>query len=321
MKKVLFPAANDSGRLDPETADLVRAATRIGTPAAVVAGPAGTAAELAGELGALGVGTVYAAETDAHPGSARLAALEAAATVAEPAAILLPDTTDGLEIAGRLAVRLDSGAITGAVDLAIDGDAVVVTTSVFGGAYTVRSAVTRGIPIVTVRPGIAGVETLVEAAVVPLDCTVDPDPWPVTLSEHPEPAAGRPALAGAATVVSGGRGVGSSERFGVVEELADAFGGAAGASRAAVDAGYYPAKFQVGQTGTTVAPELYVALGISGAIQHRAGMQTSRTIIAVNTDEQAPIFDIADVGVVGDLFDVAPALAAAVRGRRGASAS
>ena len=322
MSEVLVLVEHSAGAMSGFTGELLAAAARLGTPAAVVIGAPGTADALARELGKLGAATVYAAESE---DAARfllipqVAGLQAAARAASPAAILIASSIDGREIAGRLAVRLNSGVITDAVDITLAADDVVVATqSVFGGGYTVQSSVSLGTPIITLRRNfVDGAADPADAVVVVLDLEIDPNISSTVLAEHSEPVGDRPALGAALVVVSGGRGVGSAENFAVVEELADSLGGATGASRAAVDSGYYPAQFQVGQTGTTVSPQLYIAVGISGAIQHRAGMQTSKTIVAINKDADAPIFDIADFGVVGDLFTVTPELTKAVRLRKG----
>ena len=230
--------------------------------------------------------------------------------------MLLAASADGKEIAGRLAARIGSGLLTDVVDVKDGGKGV---HSIFGGAFTVEAKATGDVPVITVRPGAVEAEPAAgagEGVTVEVPAQAE-NATKITSARARASAGDRPELTEATVVVSGGRGVGSAENFSVVEELADALGAAVGASRAAVDSGYYPGQFQVGQTGKTVSPQLYIALGISGAIQHRAGMQTSKTIVAVNKDEEAPIFEIADFGVVGDLFKVAPQLTEAVKARKG----
>jgi electron transfer flavoprotein alpha subunit len=318
MAEVLVLVEHSEGAVKKVTTELLTAARALGEPSAVVIGAPGTAAPLAEDLKAAGAAKIYVAESDDAANyliTPYVDVLEQLVESATPAAVLLPATADGKEIGGRLAARIGSGVLSDVVEIRSGGTAV---HSIFGGAFTVEAKVTADVPVITVRPG------AIDAAPTPgagEQVTVAvPAPAPNAAritARQPAVAGDRPELAEASIVVAGGRGVGSAEKFSIVEELADSMGGAVGASRAAVDSGYYPGQFQVGQTGKTVSPQLYIALGISGAIQHRAGMQTSKTIVAVNKDEEAPIFEISDYGVVGDLFSVTPQLTQAVKARKG----
>jgi electron transfer flavoprotein alpha subunit len=318
MAEVLVLVEHADGALKKVSAELITAARKLGEPAAVVVGKPGTAAPLTDGLKAAGAAKIYVAESDDAENYLITPVVDVLASLAEsatPAGVLLAATADGKEIAGRLAARIGSGLLVDVVDLK---DGAVGVHSIFGGAFTVEAVVTGDTPVITVRPGAIEAEPAGAAGeVVNVEVPAQAENATKITSRQPAVAGDRPELTEATVVVSGGRGVGSAENFSVVEELADSLGAAVGASRAAVDSGYYPGQFQVGQTGKTVSPQLYIALGISGAIQHRAGMQTSKTIIAVNKDEEAPIFEIADLGIVGDLFKVAPQLTEAVKARKG----
>jgi len=246
------------------------------------------------------------------------AALAERARAASADAVLLPHTPDGRELAGRLAARLGSPVLVDAVGVRLEDGRVVTEHSVFGGSFVTTAAADGAVPVVTVREGALDLPALPGADVVGAAELAPAEGRPDVTVESAEAVpvdTGRPELRSARIVVAGGKGVGSREAFALVERLADALGAAVGASRVAVDSGYAPQSAQVGQTGTTVSPDLYIALGISGAIQHRAGMQTAKTIVAVNSDPDAPIFEIADFGVVGDLFEVVPQLIDALEGR------
>ena len=306
MAEVLVLVDHLEGEIKKVTYELLTAARVLGEPSAVVVGSPGTAAKLADGLKAHGAEKIYVAESESSDFlSPEVSVLAALVEQVDPAAVLIAVSADGMEIAGRLAVRTGSGLLGDVVAVSPEG----VSHSVFGGAYIAEAKANTPHPVITLRPGSVEIEATDGAgAEQAVEVPTAAGRSATVTSREPIVGGDRPELTEASVVVSGGRGVGSAEDFAVVEGLADALGAAVGASRAAVDSGYYPHQFQVGQTGKTVSPQLYIALGISGAIQHRAGMQTSKTIIAVNKDPEAPIFEIADFGVVGDLFKVAPQL-------------
>ena len=310
MAEILVLAEHAGGEVKKVTCELITLARRFGEPAVVLAGAgAAQGQQRCAEFGAARVYTASDAVFDEYVVAPTAELLAQLVRDKAPALVLIAGTAEGKEIAARLAVKTDSGLLTDAVDLTPDSEGKpVAEQSIFGGATVVHSRVTRGTPIVAVRPH----------AVAPEPASGAAELSPVSLAAAVGGAkitgrvvaqrSDRPDLTEASIVVSGGRGTGGAEGFGVIEQLADALGAAVGASRAVTDAGWYPHQFQVGQTGKTVSPQLYMAIGISGAIQHRAGMQTSKTIIAVNKDPEAPIFELADFGVVGDLFKVVPQL-------------
>ncbi|MEO8517851.1 MAG: electron transfer flavoprotein subunit alpha/FixB family protein [Dermatophilaceae bacterium] len=319
MAEVLVLVDHVDGVVRKTTSELLTIARRLGEPSAVFIGEGLAAAkETLAQYGAEKVYLVKSAGiTDflVAPIAEVLAALVASAA---PAAVLISSSPDHKEVAARLAIKTGSGLITDAVDvLAGEGGVVRTTQSVFAGGYTVQAIVTKGTPIITVKPNSATPEAAPGAAVEEaVDVTISEGAKAARITDsQPRASTGRPELTEAAIVVSGGRGTGGD--FSKVEEFADGLGAAVGASRAAVDAGWYPHTNQVGQTGKQVSPQLYVAAGISGAIQHRAGMQTSKTIIAVNKDEEAPIFELVDFGVVGDLFTVLPQATEAIKAAKG----
>jgi electron transfer flavoprotein alpha subunit len=319
MAEVLVLVDSANGTLKKSALELLTAARTLGEPSAVVIGTPGTAAALKDQLAEYGAAKVYVAESDEigqYLVAPKAEILAGIAGQANPAAILVASTAENKEVAARTAFKLGSGFLADAVEI---GEGGSVKQSIFGGGVTVSSKVAKGTPVISLRANsVAAAPAAGAAEEVAVPVSLSEAAKSAKVLERVEEAKGsRPSLQDASVIVSGGRGVGSAENFKVVEQLADSIGAAVGASRAATDAGWVPHTMQVGQTGVTVAPQLYIALGISGAIQHRAGMQTSKTIVAINKDPEAPIFELADYGVVGDLFTVAPQLAEELTKRKG----
>ncbi len=324
MADVLVLVDHDGGNPKKVANQLLTAARTVGDGLEIGAALFGEGASGAAEkLGAYGVVEAYVwddADADAYATETRVRALQAAMELSGADVLLYatdPFTTD---VVARAAVRMEAGVVTDCVDLSLDGDRWVGTKAIFGGEMTSRCQV-RGD-----RPQFLGVKanafTAEEvggapAEVIPLAVELtDADRRAKVVEVVEQGSGGRPEMTEASIIVAGGRGLGDPKAFELVEQLADALGGAVGASRAATDAGWYPHQHQIGQTGKTVAPQLYIGAGISGAIQHRAGMQTSQTIIAINKDADAPIFAIADFAVVGDLHKVLPPLVSEIEKRK-----
>ncbi len=317
MSEVLVLVDHVDGAIRKTTNELLTIARRLGEPSAVFIGPAAQGTAAAAALAKFGAEKVYVVDDAAIKGylvAPKAEALQQLVEKTSPAAVLISSSFEGKEVAGRLAVKIDSGLITDAVDVQ---EGPVTTQSVFAGNYTVTAKVTKGTPVITVKPNSAAPQEATGAGAVEEFAASISDAAKLAqiVASEPRRSTGRPELTEAAIVVAGGRGTGGN--FDPVDALADSLGAAVGASRAAVDSGWKPHSFQIGQTGKTVSPQLYVAAGISGAIQHRAGMQTSKTIVAVNKDEEAPIFELVDFGVVGDLHTVLPALTDEVNQRKG----
>lgn len=316
MSKNLVLIDHDGAKVAKSAAELATFAKRAGNAIGILFANSGAGDSLASQLNATEFERVLVVENDEISRHGIAAATSALAQIIEKEgadSVLIASSARGKEIAGRLAIRLKSGIITDAVDVSAD---LNTTQSVFGGSFTVKAKLNTPLSIITVRPSsIEPVTSSANPAVEKISVTIDAKDKLVEISTSQPPVkGGRPDLTEAKIVVSGGRG--TNGNFAEVEAFADLVGGAVGASRAATDAGWYPHTHQIGQTGKTVSPQLYVACGISGAIQHRAGMQTSKTIVAINKDPEAPIFDLADFGVVGDLFAVLPQAREAIKAKR-----
>jgi electron transfer flavoprotein alpha subunit len=324
MVDILVLADHDKGAPKKVTNQIVTVAREKGggeVHVAVFGEDAGDTAEKLGAFGATKAFVWDSPDADGYVTEPQTAALVSALEQSGAKVLLYPADPFLTDVIARAAVRLGAGVVSDATDLEVDGDTVVATKQIFGGEMISRCQV-RGdrLQFIGVK---ANAFTAEESGggppeTVALDVTLDEAAKRARVTDVVEQeAGGRPEMTEAAIVVAGGRGLGDAEGFKLIEQLADALGAAVGASRAATDAGWYPHQHQIGQTGKTIAPQLYLGCGISGAIQHRAGMQTSQTICVVNKDPDAPIFSIADFGVVGDLYKVVPPLIEEINKRKG----
>jgi electron transfer flavoprotein alpha subunit len=316
MSEVLILAEYSGQIIAKTTAELATCGARAGAVSVLVLAGVGRGAALAAQITTGPVTSVLVVESDDFAKYSVAATADVIAQIVldhKPAALLIASSAFGKEVAARVAVQTQSGIITDAIDVAAD---LTATQSVFGGSAIVHSRVSHGTAIITVRPNSVTADLSPSTPAISNGSFVvgETSKLAEVISSEPFVRGGRPELTEAQIVVSGGRGTNGD--FKIIEAFADSLGAAVGASRAATDAGWYPHSHQVGQTGQTVSPQLYVACGISGAIQHRAGMQTSKTIVVINKDPDAPIFEIADFGVVGDLFAVLPQATEGVRARK-----
>ncbi|AZA13355.1 electron transfer flavoprotein subunit alpha/FixB family protein [Corynebacterium choanae] len=320
MSCVYVVLPHHQGQLDAVSFELIAAARPLGDVHAVVVSDNHLGEQLFSTLSQAGVSRTIDVHCPDYAARVILPEVDAVSQLAAatPGPIVTAATVDGNEIAGRLAARLGSGVLCDVTAIGPDGTA---TMSILGDSYQVSAAVGGACPIYTVRPGVTVIDdAATDGELVAVEIGARGGLDVAVTGFTPAAPLERPDLTQAKVVVAGGRGVGSREGFTTLcEPLADVFGGAVGATRDAADDDFYDRTYQIGQTGVTCAPDLYIGLGISGAIQHKAGMQTSRTIVAINNDEEAPIFDICDFGVVGDVHTVVPQLIEQLQAAKGTS--